>query len=82
MAGRLFEVGLTFHSCGCSGPGYRPREPREYRAFLEQVREVYLATLRRHIEANPAGPKGRAAQQEAIATWRENVARLDAALAR
>lgn len=40
----------------------------------------YLATLRRHIEANPAGPKGLAAQQEAIATWREHIARLDTAL--
>jgi DNA-directed RNA polymerase subunit RPC12/RpoP len=80
LAARLWEVGITFHSCGCSGPGYRPREPREYQAFLERTRADYLAVLRHHVEANPSSPKGLAAQKEAIAAWRERIARLEAAL--
>src|SRR6185437_1468045 len=35
-AASLFEVGETFHSCGCGGPGYRPRDPRELAAFFAE----------------------------------------------
>jgi hypothetical protein len=27
----VLQAGLTFHSCGCGGPGYRPRTPSEVR---------------------------------------------------
>lgn len=80
MAAKLWEVGLTFHSCGCGGPGYRPRDPHEYRAFLEKTLEGYLTVLRRHMDDAPTTGKGRARQQEAIATWRENIKRIEAAL--
>jgi hypothetical protein len=30
----LFERGYTYHSCGCGGPGYRPRTLAEVPAFL------------------------------------------------
>src|ERR1700678_3056300 len=26
----------TFHSCGCGGPGYRPREPAKLAAFFNE----------------------------------------------
>lgn len=29
----LLESGVRFHSCGCCGPGYRPRTPRELKAW-------------------------------------------------
>lgn len=31
---RLFQRGYAYHSCGCGGPGYRPRTPRELAEFL------------------------------------------------
>lgn len=31
----LYEHGFTYHNCGC-GAGYRPAEPRELPAFLEE----------------------------------------------
>lgn len=31
---QLYRRGYTFHSCGCSGPGPRPRRLRELDAFL------------------------------------------------
>lgn len=80
MVAKLWEVGVTFHSCGCGGPGYRPREPREYRAFLQGMLDSYLAILRRHIEAQPTTRKARDHQEAAIAVWRENVKRVEAAL--
>ncbi|MFF2511112.1 hypothetical protein [Streptomyces sp. NPDC058086] len=30
--GVVLKAGLTFHSCGCGGPGFRPRTPAEVRA--------------------------------------------------
>jgi DNA-directed RNA polymerase subunit RPC12/RpoP len=31
----LYQRGITFHSCGCCGPGYRPATLAEVRAFVE-----------------------------------------------
>src|SRR5690554_6221330 len=31
----LYDHGITFHSCGCSGPGYRPTRMKELPAFLK-----------------------------------------------
>src|SRR5579871_6499763 len=36
LAESFWEIGLTFHSCGCGGPGYRPRTERDYTAFLRK----------------------------------------------
>lgn len=33
---KLFEAGVTFGSCGCSGPGPRPRKLKEVDDFLRQ----------------------------------------------
>lgn len=30
----LFEGGATFHSCGCGGPGYRPKKLSEVEQFM------------------------------------------------
>src|SRR5262249_17934972 len=40
-AERLYEVGETFHSCGCSGPGYRPSDPAKLAAFFEELKRQY-----------------------------------------
>ncbi|WP_245896457.1 hypothetical protein [Flavobacterium sediminis] len=39
---RLYETGITFHSCGCSGPGYIPKDKESLIQFLEQEKEVYI----------------------------------------
>jgi hypothetical protein len=39
-AERLFELGITFHSCGCCGPGLRPATLRDIEPFLEEQRSV------------------------------------------
>ncbi|WP_406840662.1 hypothetical protein ACICHK_38875 [Streptomyces sp. AHU1] len=45
------RAGLTFHSCGCDGPGYRPRtaaEVRERRRAAKRLGLPERATLKRY----------------------------------
>jgi hypothetical protein len=37
---RLYENGVRFDSCGCSGPGFRPTILREVEPFLKSRREI------------------------------------------
>lgn len=38
----LYQVGITFHSCGCSGPGYIPRDINQLIKHFEKIKENYL----------------------------------------
>jgi hypothetical protein len=42
----LFTVGVTFHSCGCVGPGYIPGTDAELLTFLIEKRAKYVENLR------------------------------------
>ena len=42
---RLYSVGITFHSCGCSGPGYIPNTADKLIAYLEGVKDDYNHNL-------------------------------------
>ncbi len=74
MAKELWTIGETFHSCGCSGPGYRPREPAALRTFLVARRRHYLASYRHFLQ--------RAEDRSAVEYWRERLARIEAAMQR
>jgi hypothetical protein len=37
---RLFEAGITFHSCGCPGPGPRPATLQEVEPFLAELEQA------------------------------------------
>lgn len=41
----LYTVGITFHSCGCSGPGYIPQDRNAIIAYLEKIRAEYMRSL-------------------------------------
>lgn len=76
----LWEVGETFHSCGCGGPGYRPREPRALVAYLRDLAARFHATRREwHDQADPRRAEQR---REALELWSGRIARVEAALAR
>lgn len=74
----LWEVGETFHSCGCSGPGYRPRDPAALDAFFRARLREYRANLR----AYSVDTEKTARITDAIATWRDRIRRLELALAK
>jgi hypothetical protein len=79
-AARLYEVGETFHSCGCGGPGYRPRDPRELAAFLAERKREYERQLAAWMREKP-GPAGAGRREAAIATWRARIERIEAVAA-
>lgn len=39
----LYEVGITFFSCGCTGPGYIPRDQEALLKHFENIRNRYFA---------------------------------------
>lgn len=46
----LYTVGITFHSCGCSGPGYIPRSAEELQKHLHERLADYRKSLRYWME--------------------------------
>lgn len=41
----LFSVGITFHSCGCSGPGYIPNSKEKLVEYFEGIKKRYLENM-------------------------------------
>lgn len=41
----MYAVGITFHSCGCTGPGYIPNSSDQLKAYLEYIKASYLKNL-------------------------------------
>jgi hypothetical protein len=81
VAESLWVIGFTFHSCGCGGPGYRPRRARDYEAFLRKTVADYQEALRRWLDEAPSSPTRAGVRDEGIATWRERIQRVEEALA-
>ena len=38
----LYKVAITFHSCGCSGPGFIPKDINELITHFSEIKAVYL----------------------------------------
>ena len=73
----LFYVGEKFHSCGCSGPGYRPRTPRTLVQYLERQRQDHQAFVQhvgRKVAMNEAPP-------EHLAYWKKRLKAVEQILA-
>lgn len=41
----LYVVGITFHSCGCSGPGYIPNSKEKLIEYFEELKITYLKNM-------------------------------------
>ena len=41
----LFKTGKCFHSCGCDGIGYIPKNPKDYEAYLNDILKTYQEYL-------------------------------------
>ncbi len=39
---KLYKVGITFHSCGCSGPGYIPSNQEDLISHFIKIKTKYL----------------------------------------
>lgn len=38
----LYQVDITFHSCGCTGPGYIPNNSDKLIEYFSRIKETYL----------------------------------------
>ena len=77
-AAALYEVGETFHSCGCRGPGYRPRDPAKLASFFRDRLRVYRGELAGWTRDE--APARAQTRKEALAYWRARIAALERAL--
>ncbi|GEJ46399.1 hypothetical protein [Chryseobacterium sp. ON_d1] len=41
----LFKTGKCFHSCGCDGIGYIPKNPMDYQVYLKTILQDYQVSL-------------------------------------
>ena len=41
----LYSVGITFHSCGCTGPGYIPNSTEKLKEYFEDIKTNYFKNL-------------------------------------
>jgi len=41
----LYSVGIAFHSCGCSGPGYIPNSKEKIIEYFEDLKTTYLKNI-------------------------------------
>ncbi|WP_428224597.1 hypothetical protein [Flavobacterium sp.] len=41
----LYSVGITFHSCGCTGPGYIPKDKKQLIAYFQEILTEYNEQL-------------------------------------
>ncbi len=73
-ANELFEVGETFHSCGCGGPGWRPRARKELAAFFDARLREYREHVARWTRAEPSRNR-----TSALTAWRKRIERLQVA---
>lgn len=53
-----YQVGFTFHSCGCSGPGYVPTQPAELVSVLRARKAEYVTQRRFWLTYQTPDTKG------------------------
>lgn len=41
----LYSVGIAFHSCGCSGPGYIPNSKEKLIEYFEDLKQKYFKNM-------------------------------------
>lgn len=74
----MYQVGHVFHTCGCDGPGYIPRNRSQYRSYLEERRHGYREQLERIQNSEALSTE---AKCEAGDYWVERISRLEVELA-
>ncbi len=77
----LWRAGITFHSCGCGGPGWRPATPTALRAFLETRLRHAIEQRARWQDTLPRGFKERLNRASAMASFTRQVVAIETELA-
>lgn len=61
----LYKADVTFHSCGCTGPGYIPKDTEALVTYLERIKEQYHK--QREFWARRKAPETEAERQREFA---------------
>ncbi len=67
----MYSVGITFHSCGCYGPGYIPKSKEALLKHFTERLENYKQTLR-HIQKHRA-----LYDEKAQPHWHERITQVE-----
>ena len=67
----LFKAGVTFHSCGCTGPGYIPQNIEKLLNFLEKRKMDYVKNLKFWLNRNEPNSK-KEVDKEKRANWAQH----------
>jgi DNA-directed RNA polymerase subunit RPC12/RpoP len=67
----LYAVGITYHSCGCSGPGYIPATTEALVVYLEERLQYYVGQLRYWLNRPEPASKAEA-ERDKSQNWEYN----------
>ena len=69
----LFKTGKCFHSCGCDGIGYIPKNPKDYEVYLNTI----LKTYQEYLAACQNAPLQECPEKtEEIKYWSGNIQKI------
>lgn len=75
----LYQVGITFHSCGCVGPGYIPRDKMALTKLLQERRLSYISNINLVMEGlrTEEIPKAIKRLNEALDSWQDKLQEIE-----
>jgi hypothetical protein len=75
----LYKIGINFHSCGCYGIGYIPKNPKKYEEYLNNILHDYENSILYYQKQTHEECKDKA---ERIKYWSERTEAIKAELTR
>ncbi len=75
-----YTMGYTFHSCGCGGPGFVPKDKEQYKAFLEKNLASYRDGLKKSEVQLATGIKDTSLWNADKFYWHERIDKIEAEL--
>lgn len=70
----LYTVGITFHSCGCGGTAYIPKDSKDLRKHLEEILRSYQGHLKHWQITERSNPES----GQAVPYWIDRIKEVDA----
>ena len=76
----LFEIGITYHSCGCGGPGYRPKGLDELKSFLLNMKKIYKNQYKSSLHEQGLDTVQKSERTESLKHWNLKIRAIEGLL--
>lgn len=76
----LYEIGITYHSCGCGGPGYMPKELDELKSFLLNMKTVYSNHYKSSLSKDGLKTVQKSERTESLKHWSFKIREIEGLL--